>query len=89
LKLKRPRTFLHEVQRPSDRDSLLAAREASAGAPDVGKPVEVENPAPVVEVEVRDVEVAVRIALKYTACLPKHHPLNILEVEFYLKMLSP
>ncbi len=54
----------------------LAARQTIVVVPVVVEPVEVQHPAPVVEVEVRDVEVAVGIALKYTMCLPKAPPIE-------------
>jgi hypothetical protein len=59
----------------------LAAREAVVVVPVVIEPIEVQDPAAAVEVEVRNVEVAVRIALKYTVCHPKHRPSNFLGVE--------
>ena len=48
----------------------LATRETIVVVPVVVEPVEVQRPALAVPVEVRNVEVAVRIALKYAICLP-------------------
>mgnify|MGYP001562289672 FL=1 len=48
----------------------LAARETIVVVPVVVEPVEVEVPTLAFPVEVRHVEVAVRIALKYAGCLP-------------------
>ena len=59
----------------------LAARETIVVVPVVVEPVEVQLPLIAVGVEVGEVEVAVRIALKYATHLPKHHPLNTLWVE--------
>ena len=59
----------------------LAARETIVVVPVVVEPVEVEVPTLAFPVEVRHVEVAVRIALKYAGCLPYHRPSNTLRVE--------
>ena len=67
----------------------LAAQEAVVVVEVVVKPVEVQVPAVAVPVEVRDMQVAVGIAQKYAMCLPSHHPLNTLGVEFYSENLSP
>ena len=67
----------------------LAARETVVVVPVVVEPVEVVVPALAIEIEVGEVEVAVRIALKYAMRLPVHRPLNALRTESNLETLSP
>ena len=48
----------------------LATRDTAVVVEVVVEPIEVQDPTVAVEVDVRDVDVAVRIALKYAMCLP-------------------
>ena len=46
------------------------------------EPVVVPVPGLTIEVEVTDVQIAVGVPI-YIECLPHHHPLNALRIEFY------
>ena len=69
---------------------LAEDEDAVVGIKLIAKVVEVEVAVRAVDVGVGHVDVVVRVRpAKYTRYLPKHHPLNTLWVEFYLKTLSP
>ena len=59
----------------------LATRKQVVAIPVVVKPVEVELPRVAVPVQVRDMEIVVRVAQNIAICLPKQHPLNTLGAE--------
>lgn len=59
----------------------VAASENVVVVEVVVDPVEVQNPAVTVPVEVRDVEVAVGVTQKYAMYFHYHHPSNTLRVE--------
>ncbi len=67
----------------------LAAQKAVVVVEVVVNPVEVQIPAVAIPVETRDMQVAVGIAQNYAMCLPSHHPLNTLRVEYNSEKLSP
>lgn len=67
----------------------LAADETVVVVEVVVDPVEVQVPAVAVPVQISYMQVAVGIAQNYAMCLPNHHPLNALRVEYNSENLSP
>jgi len=61
----------------------LAARQTVVVVPVVVEPVEIHDPAVVIEVKVRNVEIAVGVVLKYALHRPNHCPLNTLRAVSY------
>ena len=72
------------------KKKLAEDEKAVVGVRLIAEIIEVEVTVSAIHVRVWHVDVAVGVRpAKCTRCLPKHHLLNILQVESYLKMLSP